>query len=235
MYTIDAEMEEGAFSFYATVDNLIACHRAPFICLSAFHLSNGGLVYGGRFVFPLSEIPTVLQCPECGHNFMEIDLTLGTEILVADALDAKIAPRQTPAFDVYDSKLFPGLTFQIKYSNPTNHISVLKKVKGRVSVWDESPTWTWSEERPCGADWYILFGIKDSEVYPFAVPVRIWKNESANTGIGGRILKISTDEYSHCGRYENAFKHNKFWQYSIQKWPEGLLSRLGTRQLRMAF
>ena len=174
-------------------------------------------------MFALSEVPTELRCPDCDHYIKDLRQHEGFEILTARVLDAKVAADWNEGFDVYESALFPDRTFQVKMANARENRPVTKTVNGRTNTWDASPTWTWSETIAFSADVYVLYGIKDETVYPFVVPVYLWEDESYDSGSNKRILTISTDQYSRCGKYRNSFKRNKFWQYLIKTWPSGLL------------
>lgn len=178
-------------------------------------------------MFRLSVVPRQLICPRCGEYIKDIDLAEGFEVLVADLLQARNMYYRQRGYDVCDSSFFPGLTFQVKYSNPKEHEEVTKAIKGRnMATWKQRPTWSWSEPHALGASWYILFGISGNDVYPFAVPVWIWEKESYDMGNGGRILTISTKKKSRCGRHSRSYKRNKFWKHYLKRWPEDLYSRI---------
>ena len=169
--------------------------------------------------FAIEQLPTE-------YGIMDLGLPHAAEIITAEVLQARVAPSSNPGFDVYQSELFPGLTFQVKLAQAREQEGAVRIIKGRTCVLNASPTWAWSEAHALGADWYVLFGVKDGTVYPFAVPVFIWHEESYDTGTGGRFLSISCDQYSKCGRHVRSYKRNKFWQYRIPKWPDGLLARV---------
>jgi len=177
-------------------------------------------------MFKLEIVPTQLNCPRCGEYIKDVDLAEGFEVLTAGLLQACNASFLCPDYDVYDSRLFPGLTFQVKYAQARERLAITKTVKGRTNTWDQRPTWSWAEAKALGANWYILFGIANGYVYPFAVPTWIWERESYDTGNGGRILTISTEEKSRCGRYVKSYKRNKFWQHYLRQWPDDLFSRI---------
>ena len=174
-------------------------------------------------MFSLTEIPTEIEYRHC---IKELNLADGAEWLTADLLHARLASAGNPGFDVYKSELFPNLTFQVKLSRPGEARKIQKTVNGRDDFWDTSPAWTWHEAIAESADFYVLYGVNGDEVYPFVVPLRVWTKEAYDTGIGGLILRVSVDQYSHCGRYKRSFKRNKFWQYLLKTWPDDLFRRI---------
>jgi hypothetical protein len=152
-----------------------------------------------------------------------MSLSEAVEFYTARVLGAQVAPARMQGYDVHNSIHFPGVTFQVKVSRAGAGRKEQKIVKGRDSTWDSSPTWAWTERLAFGADYYVLYGVRKDQVYPFVVPVYLWEDESYDTGNGGRFLRISIDQYSRCGKYRNSFKRNKFWQYLVKTWPKGLL------------
>jgi hypothetical protein len=174
-------------------------------------------------MFFLGLVPKVLTCPSCGQYIKDLTLDESFELLVAEVLAAKVAAARTEGYDVYDSELFPGLTFQVKCAKPGEGRTTRSVIDGRDCVFEGSPTWTWFEPVAGGADMYIIFGVVETQVYPFVVPRCLWFDESYDSGSGGRILRISTDQYSRCGRYASSFKRNKLWKYHVPTWPRGLL------------
>lgn len=173
--------------------------------------------------FPLSLVPRELCCEECGTYIADLDLAGGFELLVSRVLQAKNAYHWKKGYDVYDSALVPGLTFQVKYSSPHKRKPVTKIVGGRENTWVQAPVWAWGESTAGDADIYVLFGIKDDLVYPFIVPTSIWMQESSNDGKGGRMLIMSTERYVRCGRNANSYKQTKFWQYVVHGEPDSLV------------
>ena len=174
-------------------------------------------------MFPLAEIPTQIEWQGC---VKELALEEGAEWLAARLLKGHLAPAGNAGYDIHQSALFPGLTFQIKVSRPGEGHKVQKIVNGRDSYWDESPTWTWGEYNKGEADIYILYGVNGEMVYPFVVPHSIWERQAFSNGNKGLVLRVSTEQYSRCGRHERATKRNKFWQYYIKSWPGGLFRRV---------
>jgi hypothetical protein len=160
------------------------------------------------------------------YGIKDLSLAEGCEFLVAETLRARVAKGHTPGYDVYGSTLFPNLCFQVKVANAREHETIRKTVAGRISDWRQHPTWTWSERRALRADFYILFGVKDATVIPFVVPLAVWAMESYPDGNDGRVLRISTEEYAKCGRYERSYRKNKFWQYKITDWPDMLIENI---------
>jgi len=171
----------------------------------------------------LSDIPLELTCPDCGKFIKEMSLSEAVEFYTARVLGGEVARARMQGFDVHKSIHFPGATFQVKMSRAGAGRKEQKTIQGREVDLDGSPTWSWHESIAFGADFYILYGVLKDQVYPFVVPVYLWEDESSDTGSGGRFLRISTDQYSRCGKYRNSFKRNKFWQYLIKTWPSGLL------------
>jgi len=174
-------------------------------------------------MFSLSTIPTEIAYGNC---IKELSLSDAVEWLTADLLHARLAAARNPGFDVYKSELFPNVTFQVKASRPGEAHKIQKIVNGRDALWDASPAWTWREANAGNADFYFLYGVNGESVYPFVVPLYIWTKEAYDTGAGGLILRVSVDQYSRCGRYKRASKRNKFWQYYVKDWPDGLLRRI---------
>lgn len=176
--------------------------------------------------FNLAIIPNVLNCPHCGEYIKDIDLATGFELLVADVLQGKAASARNEGFDVYDSPLYPGMTFQIKYANARVRPEETKTVAGRRNTWRAGNTWTWHEPKAGAADFYILFGVKGDKVWTFALPQTSWLDTSSDTGRGGVIKTVTCKEYSRCGRYMSASKRSRFWRHVIRTWPADLHDRI---------
>jgi len=184
--------------------------------------------------FSTDAVSTELRCPGCGHYIRDITLDDAYELLVANILEAKCACPFTSGYDVYDSALFPGTTFQVKYASAREGKTETKTVNGREDTWKEAPTWSWSDPANEGADFYILFGILGDLVYPFIVRRDVWMRESYDAGKGHRFIRISTKAKSRCGRYLSGYKRNKFWQYAITDWPRGLFMYIKLAQRKKA-
>lgn len=176
--------------------------------------------------FPLNQVPTELRCPKCDEFITDIELSRGFEFLVARVLKARAAPARNEGYDVYDSVPFPGLTFQVKYANARERPEEHKYIGDREVTVTAGHQWTWHEPKAGAADFYILFGIYEEQVYPFVTSRYIWMENSSNTGKGGRIKIVRAYEYSPCGRYERSAKRNAFWQYYVKSWPADLPIRI---------
>jgi len=174
----------------------------------------------------LSDIPKVAQIYDNAGNLTK-DLAFGEqfEVLTARVLRTRIAQRGQVGYDLYDSDIYPDLTFQVKASRIQEVEPEAKVINGRAVVMRAAPTWTWSEARDKGGDFYVLFGVKADMVFPFVVSRHIWLAESFPSA-GGCALRVCSNEYSRCGRYVSSFKRNKFWEYSIREWPRDLFRRI---------
>jgi len=175
----------------------------------------------------LSDVPSILHIRD-EHGDLTKDLSLGErfEMLAARVLHARVARYRQVGFDLYDSPLYPGIKFQVKIAHAREGQSGPKIINGRDVLMRVAPSWTWSEKASGEVHLYILFGIKQGIIYPFVAPLDIWLAESFESS-GGRTLRICSEEYSRCGRYESSIKRNKFWEYSIRNWPLGLFERIG--------
>lgn len=149
--------------------------------------------------FDMNQVPTTLNCPYCGHTIKkQLSLTERFEALAATILKAQIAPAGTPGYDLYDSELFPGMTFQIKVSS--------------------GPDWQWHSKATEHADWYICFGIlNDLIVFPFAFSTEEWAETTfLSSDNRWRNLRIS---YGRKGRQISR-------GYGIRHWPDDFLARI---------
>ena len=126
---------------------------------------------------------------------------------------------------MHKSVLFPGTTFQVKYSRTGLRKGDTRTINGReVDIRD---TWRWSfrvSNAAYKADWYALFGEREGLVYPFLLSYSEWIERSCKTG-KQRFLAIAAQEYSKCGRYASARKRNRSWEHYIDEWSK-LLVRL---------
>jgi len=174
----------------------------------------------------LKDLSRTATVPYCGRELIK-DLSFAErfEYWVAATLNARIAAARNMSYDVYESEPFPGLTFQVKAANARAHDVIQKDIGDRAVTVRQAPTWTWAEYLDGAADMYVLFGVKDRQVYPFLAPLHIWQGESTTTG-KGRIMTMCSNEYSSCGRYTRSSKRNKFWQYYLPTWPDDLFRRL---------
>lgn len=172
--------------------------------------------------FSASIVPTELRCPDCGHYIRDISPSEGYELLVATVLKTKWAHQLCPGYDVYDSALFPDTTFQVKFANAREGRTETRNVDGRELTFVQAPTWSWRDAANIGADFYVLFGVQGDLVYPFVVCRDAWMDESCKASDKARLLRVSTKAKSRCGRYHSGYKDNKFWQYAITSWPQGM-------------
>jgi len=187
----------------------------------------------GRFVmsFPLLEMPS-----EIG-GIKELAFEESAEILVARAVQGKVAGGRQRGFDVYKSALFPGQTFQVKTARVSVRAGEVKVLDGRELEIRDTYQWAFRVgHSEYTADWYILFGERDDLVYPFLLTQQEWDAHSSPTGTPARMLIMTAQEYSRCGRYISSYKRNRHWRFVIRKWPEGLLAKLRSPriQLRLA-
>ena len=173
-------------------------------------------------MFPLRNVPSNLMCPHCHQFIRPLDLAARFEWYTARLLGGELAEERQQGFDVQNSQLIPDVTFQVKCAKARKGQIVAREIDGRECVFDESPHWTWQEHRTGRADIYFLYGIIQGKVFPFIVDRFIWLDEAYDNGRGGKSLRISTDQYSKCGRYMASRKLNKFWQYYVRSWPQGL-------------
>jgi len=167
--------------------------------------------------FPLSDLPIELG------GIKELSCAEAVEILVAQAVQGRLPGGNHPGFDVYKSRLFPGQTFQVKFSNTLTRKGVTKVLNGRTRVIKDTLQWAFSvATSEYRADWYVLFGECDSFVYPFLFSRADWVKKSSKAG-KGRYMAITAQEYSRCGRYYNSHKRNRKWEHYIREWPDGFL------------
>ena len=166
----------------------------------------------------VDDVPTSAQCQVNGRTVeMALDLATGLEFLVAYELQGKVGGANQQGYDVYDSALYSGLTFQVKYS------SVQKPSSQRGTsffLWQERHR----RQRIIVADYYVLFGIKNDMFFPFLVPFVVWKRRLTTSGKTGHFY-ISGRRFSRKGG-----KQNLMWNHYILDWPEGLHRRLNAYQ-----
>jgi len=170
------------------------------------------------------DIPTETECKLGGDVVgFDLDLTTGLEFLVAHELQGRVATPRNPGFDVYDSALYPGLTFQVKHAGAWLDPGKDARRRNRSEVY----TFRGHHERE--ADWYVLFGINGDKLCPFLVPLVAWRDKGSTSGVH-RILIISANTFT---RRTKALKQNRLWEFHISDWPEGLHRRLKERQERL--
>ena len=174
--------------------------------------------------FLLDTVPGTMVCHVNGHKIIK-DLSLSErfEVLSAIALRARLTVGKNAGFDIYDSALYPGLTFQVKASNAWQDISTRAKIENHGEVY------TFNGADNYEADFYILFGLKDDMVYPFLFSKNAWKKAGSKTG-KRRIVVLKTARYS---RRTKALKENRGWNCYIDDWPNGLHRKLHEHQLRL--
>jgi len=179
---------------------------------------------------PFSELPA-----EIG-GIKELSFDEAAEVLVAQAVKGKVTGGRQAGFDVHKSALFPSQTFQVKSSRPGLRHGETKELGGYTREFKDTYRWTFRVGKSeYTADWYVLFGEYDGLVYPFLMTQQEWDRVSSNTGTPARMLAITVQEHSKCGRYFSAYKRNRHWQFVIRQWPEGLLAKLRSPRVQLRF
>ena len=174
--------------------------------------------------FSLDIVPNTMVCHIGGHKVIkDLGLFERFEALTAVALHGRLAIGRNAGFDVYDSALYPELTFQVKVSSAWQDISTRAKTERHGEVY------TFNGTNEHEADYYILFGLKDDLVYPFLFTKTTWKRLGSKTG-KRRIVVLKTARYS---RRSKALKENRGWNCYINDWPYGLHRRLQECQLML--
>lgn len=173
----------------------------------------------------LDDVPKSAECGSfrCGVAEIDLDLTMGLECLVACELWGRVASPRNPGYDVYDSALYPGLTFQVKQSKAWLDPGRDARKRNRSEVY------TFRGHAEHEADWYVLFGVKGDELWLFFVPLMAWRDKSSVSG-AYRTLIISANMLT---RRTKALKQNRLWEFHISDWPSGLHRRLSERQERL--
>lgn len=170
--------------------------------------------------FSLSDLPA-----EIGR-VKELSPDEAVEVLVARAVQGKVAAGNAPGFDVHKSALFPGETFQVKFSRALFREGSTKVLGGYLRTFKD--TWKWAfnvSKSKYQADWYVLFGERDGLIYPFLFDYSEWVEGASNTG-KGRLMTITAQQHSRCGRYAGTYKLNRRWENYIANWPGGFLRAL---------
>jgi hypothetical protein len=170
----------------------------------------------------LTDIPQSIDCYVNGHRIIK-DLSLPErfEVLVAQVLQGRWAANLNSGFDVYDSKLHPRFTFQVKVSKAWFDPGRDARKRNRAEIY----TFNGSIEHI--ADYYILFGIREELVYPFLLSRSLWEQHGSKAGNGRRVLIISAERYT---RKTKALKQNRLWNCFIADWPDTLHRWLRQRQ-----
>lgn len=174
----------------------------------------------------LNNVPTSVECKVAGRIVpVDLGLATGLEYLVAYELQGRIAGPLNPGYDVYDSALYPGLTFQVK------HTAKERRVKNGQTVY------SWVGNINCQADYYVLFAVKGEELLPFLFPCAVWEKTGHVQDRGGPIgkmkirrFRIPTPLFCGRGRYGGYIYQSPLWNYHISDWPEGLHRRLNDYQ-----
>lgn len=164
----------------------------------------------------IDQVPTSLQCPRCGHKIRGVPVSEGYEILVAQWLKGELAPALQVGFDIYQSALFPKRTFQVKHANPSN-------ARRNDGVYE---SWAWGSNACILADYYILFGVKDSFAYCFLLTSELWEKFSA--GKSRRLLTSPTHRFSRQGggTRRGYPRENRLWFYECMGLPQDLIRRI---------
>lgn len=150
------------------------------------------------------------------------------EVILAHVVRGVVMEHGNVGYDVSGSSLYPGMTFQVKCSNPDDPAQYAQQVifvEGVERDLNQAPAWWFGARDRIGADWYILFGLRENKVYPFAIPTGKWSRYKSDP------QRIVTQEYSRCG---SGHRRNQFWEYAIHQWPDGLYKRLDAKQLKLA-
>lgn len=182
--------------------------------------------------FPLTDLPKDWHCPGCGHTILtDIPDHKRFEDLVARELKAQQSDYWNPGFDVSKSELYPGLTFQVKFSNVgTGVYYSQKKVwnlgdRGgkRNNTWYGFKRWAFGFNLEQNFDWCIIFGILNDKVYPFLIPASFIR-QSLTPGKNGKSVFFMCTDKLKCGRGGPGknWSINRGWQYYLPHWPEDL-------------
>jgi hypothetical protein len=155
------------------------------------------------------------------------------EILTTIALDGQLPEAQNKGYDVHNSSRYPGLTFQVKYSNPGPSRTYTTKLPRSNGVIVSNSQWSFAENfretKGTIADWYVLFGVKDNLVYVFLLPQRMWLQSPITNHQRQRMLKMNTERESYRGKA--GYRQNNVWEFFVDEWPDGLYRRLETTQM----
>jgi hypothetical protein len=174
--------------------------------------------------FPLGDVPQSLMCFASGHKIIkDLSLTERFEVLVALEVQGRLAASRNAGFDVYNSILYPDLTFQVKASHAWKDPGTDAKKRNRSKIY----TFRGSIEHM--ADYYVLFGVRGDLVFPFVLMRESWERFGSKAG-KFRVLIISAERYS---RKTKALKENRLWNCYVSDWPEGVHRRLGQHQLTL--
>ena len=179
-------------------------------------------------MFPISNIPISMRCPCCGNLVIErLSTSQRFEVFVAESLKGKIAGYETPGYDVYESEILPGLTFQVKGALTKQAVEKKQIVShGKSYGTYVSSQWYWAGNSGEIADWYILFGVQDDLVHVFAIPYTVWLERTTASYLYGRKrrqISIVTRRKSQRGR--RGIIQNRFWEYEIQDWPHEFIDK----------
>lgn len=141
-------------------------------------------------------------------------LSFLAEKWVADVLQAQMAPSDQAAYDIWNSVIFPGMTFQVKLAKQP-FCQDYKDRRQRPNHF-----WSWSEGIPRKAheiaDWYILGGVAldRTQIIWFVLPSAVWfmkagKSEKWNK----RSLRISIySSYRHT--LSGRLRKTSLWEYA---------------------
>jgi len=182
--------------------------------------------------FPMSLVPTSLICPHCRETIIEQpSLAQCFEILVARTLNAKLAGNAQSGIDVYDSELFPELTFQVKFAHASfPKTGYVIKRGNKTYQMNNSPRWFWSGNAETLADWYIFFGILKDQAHTFVFAQEIWLAKACDAYLYGRRRKqLAVIAKKMSKRGKRGMVMNKMWEYEVPDWPHGLFDILNAQ------
>jgi len=151
------------------------------------------------------------------------------EILVAEALEAEIAPSQNPGYDVYNSRRYPGQTFQVKVSNAGKPIKYIRFGKS----YRRAAMWTWQAASALHvADWYVLFGVYEEVISCFLLSKDGWLDHSikttGRTKNGARHLTCPITKFR---TFKGGNTRTNYMQhYEIRDWPDSLYRKIDAYQ-----
>jgi hypothetical protein len=175
--------------------------------------------------FPISVLPDRAAVISGNMDFsFPLSRWQACELFVAHYLDAMLALPCHTGYDVYGSRMFPGLTFQIKYATAYQRdksgIDAFNAQKGYDPVLKVKPSWCFTAPQREAADFYVLLGSMNDRIYPFVMA----QDESPLARRDGkrRGLIICTSKQVRCGH--GKYRQAKYWNHSIKAWPDDLYS-----------
>lgn len=131
---------------------------------------------------------------------------------MAQKLKATLSLGNKKGVDVYDSRLYPGLTVQVKASRELTY-----KSRGGRKVFTFSCTITGVQADVC-----VLFGVKDGMAYPFVLTQADWRDRSSRGG-NRDTLVCSSSQFHSCRPRQVTPRQSRFWSdFYAEDWPSDL-------------